>query len=285
MTPRSIRRAAERKAVKKARKAAHQLSAAAPQAAASTFSDTPLESPEPEFVEAGISSAQFAANRANAQLSTGPKSPEGKASSCLNAVKTALTGRTVLLPTDDAADYEDHVQGYQKELRPLGPRESTLVQSLADTDWRLTRIAGLEMSIFAQGRLQFAGEFHDRDASLRPGLTDLRTLLVYEKQLRNLQLQEARLHRRREKDTAALRTLQKEREHREAEQLELAAKFYLAAQHDHKPFDPEENGFDCSTEDIEAYLEAVRASQIARATFSKERAAASASAKASRQAA
>ena len=48
---------------------------------------------------------QLAANQANSQLSTGPKTPEGKATSSLNAVKTGLTGRTVLLPGDDAAAY------------------------------------------------------------------------------------------------------------------------------------------------------------------------------------
>ncbi|MGA8598820.1 MAG: hypothetical protein WB676_29225 [Bryobacteraceae bacterium] len=49
--------------------------------------------------------AQIAANQANAQLSTGPTSETGKAKSSLNAVKTGLTGRTVLLPGDDAAIY------------------------------------------------------------------------------------------------------------------------------------------------------------------------------------
>jgi len=42
-------------------------------------------------------SAQITANQKNAQLSTGPTSPDGKAKSSLNAVKTGLTGRTVLL--------------------------------------------------------------------------------------------------------------------------------------------------------------------------------------------
>ena len=49
---------------------------------------------------------RLAANRANAQLSTGPTSLAGKAKSSLNAVKTGLTGRTVLLPTEDAVLYE-----------------------------------------------------------------------------------------------------------------------------------------------------------------------------------
>jgi len=41
---------------------------------------------------------QLAANRANAQLSAGPTSSEGNAKISHNALKTGLTGRTVLLP-------------------------------------------------------------------------------------------------------------------------------------------------------------------------------------------
>ncbi len=49
--------------------------------------------------------AQIAANRRNAQLSSGPTSETGKATSSLNALKTRLTGRTVLLPSEDAGAY------------------------------------------------------------------------------------------------------------------------------------------------------------------------------------
>ncbi len=41
------------------------------------------------------SAAQIAANRANAQLPTGHTSETGKSKSCLNGVKTGLTGATV----------------------------------------------------------------------------------------------------------------------------------------------------------------------------------------------
>lgn len=50
-----------------------------------------------------ISLNRLAANRANAPLSTGPATAEGKAKSALNALKTGLTGKTVLLPNEDAA--------------------------------------------------------------------------------------------------------------------------------------------------------------------------------------
>jgi hypothetical protein len=58
--------------------------------------------------------AQIDANRANAQLSTGPSSPEGKAKSSHNALKTGLTGRTILLPTDDVAAYQNLVSLIEK---------------------------------------------------------------------------------------------------------------------------------------------------------------------------
>jgi len=197
MTARSIRRAAERKAQKLARK-----------------SETPAP-PSPARVEA---------NRANAQFSTGPRTEEGKCTSSLNAVKTGLTGVTVLLSTDDAAEYQRHIAAYEKEFQPVGIEESELVQSLADISWRLRRIPALEMAIYARGSVEFADEFAEENhPDVRRGLIELHTHLAYEKQLRNLQLQEARLVRRREKETTELRRLQQERKHRETPETDSPA--------------------------------------------------------------
>jgi hypothetical protein len=85
------------------------------------------------------------------------------------------------------------------------------VQSIADTFWRLARIPCLEMAIFAKGRIEFANLFDEHSPAARPHLMDAHTFLVYEKQIRNLQLQEARLVRRRERESADLRKLQDER--------------------------------------------------------------------------
>ena len=111
--------------------------------------------------------AQIAANQANALLSTGPTSAAGKAKSSLNAVKTGLTGRTVLLPSEDAALYEQHVTRFMQQYEPVGDEEQTLVQSLADTQWRLLRIPSLEAGIYALGRLEFAELFASEDESVR----------------------------------------------------------------------------------------------------------------------
>ena len=124
-------------------------------------------------------------NRANAQFSTGPSSEEGKAVSSRNALKTALTGRTVLLPGDDRDRYRLHLHAYFELWRPAGEHECVLVQAIADTWWRLARIPLLEQALYAKGRAELAD--HD------PALVELESYLLYEKQFRNLALQERRL--------------------------------------------------------------------------------------------
>src|SRR6185503_1272632 len=84
--------------------------------------------------------------------------------------------------------------------------------------WRLRRIPALESALFAKGRIEFADLFNEQDLAARPHLIDAHTFITYEKQIRNLQLQEARLTRRREKEIAELRRLQNERIQREQNQ-------------------------------------------------------------------
>ncbi|HEY6988541.1 MAG TPA: hypothetical protein VH369_09155 [Bryobacteraceae bacterium] len=182
--------------------------------------------------------AQIAANKKNAQLSTGPVSASGRAKSSLNAVKSGLTGRTILLPGEDAAEYQRHLAAFTGEFQPAGLRECELVQSIADTWWRLRRIPALEMALFAKGRIEFANLFEEEDLAARPHLIDAHTFLAYEKQIRNLQIQEARLARRREKEMAELRTLQQQRKEKEQGQEQKTPK-------------PAPNGFVFSTEEIE----------------------------------
>jgi hypothetical protein len=54
--------------------------------------------------------------------------------------------------------------------------------------------------LYARGSVIYADQFEEEDPAVRRGLIELQTHLVYEKQLRNLQLQEARKVRRREKE-------------------------------------------------------------------------------------
>jgi hypothetical protein len=182
---------------------------------------------------------------------------------------TALTGRTVLLPEDDAGHYENHLNQYKKAYQPVGERECELVQSLADTTWRLDRIPGLEEAIYARGNTEFAAEVSDLDPRSRSASLHMRTYLAYERQLRNLNLQEMRLHRLREKFIAEIKQLQKEREQKEKDDLAIAAKLYVAAKHDRKPFDPAGYGFEFSTADLEGYLHGQRAAFLTEKAISE----------------
>lgn len=288
MTPRSIRRAVERHAQKQALKAARNqalpelsaipASALEPESAAEPLeTDSPLSlaaplhsPPQVAPPAAVISPARLAANRANAQLSTGARTPEGKTRSSLNAVKSALTGRTVLLPSDDVADYEALILEHKRMYRPANYVESMLVQSIVDCLWRLARTSRIEMTIFAQGRDQFAPFAAHLPESQRAGFLDRHTAAHYEKDLRNLNIQENRLARRRDKEIAELKFLQAQRVQREKVELEMAAKLYLAAKSGNQPFDPASHGFEFSIAHIEKHVETLRSSLIAAQSGQKE---------------
>jgi hypothetical protein len=197
--------------------------------------------------------AQIAANQRNALLSTGPSSEAGKTKSSLNAVKTGLTGRTVLLPDDDAALYEAHVSQFMLRYEPAADDERNLVQSLADTEWRLLRIPSLEMGIYAVGRLEFAELFANEDAAVRKHLIEAKVFLAYQRQLNNLSIQENRLRRQREKDTTALHELQNNRKRRVEARLDEAARQYIQAVYEdrNQDFKPTELGFEFSLAEIE----------------------------------
>jgi len=208
-----------------------------------------------------ISQAQLAANRANAQHSTGPKSEAGRATSSLNAVKTALTGRTVLMPSDDAVEYQNYIQAHQDQYKPVGIIECYLLQSIVDCGWRLRRISSLEQAVFSVGRREFAEQFQGQSAD--PTEIDLHTSQVHQKELRNLHLQESRLFRRREKELAELRALQAERRQKEEAALAEASAVYLAAQAAGASYEPtpDENGFVFTTPQIQRYLAAQTSNQ------------------------
>jgi hypothetical protein len=157
--------------------------------------------------------AQINANRANSQSSTGPSSPEGKLKSSHNAVKTGLTGRTILLPSDDVAAYENFVEILNRKYQPKDDYEKHLTQSIADTEWRLLRIPTLETGYYALGRHELAAECaHESNPQVRAAMLDALIDRTFKKDLRNLALQERRLRSQLAKFVAELSQLQEDRE-------------------------------------------------------------------------
>src|SRR5471032_1684674 len=65
-----------------------------------------------------ISEKQLAANRANAEKSTGPQTPEGKNRSKLNAVRHNLTGQVAALTEPDRVAFNAFSQDLIRDLDP-----------------------------------------------------------------------------------------------------------------------------------------------------------------------
>ena len=96
--------------------------------------------------------ARQAINRENAQHSTGPRTPEGKATVSLNANRHNLTGR-LLIREDEQAPFAEFQIQHQNQINPQGALEITLSEMLISAGWNLRRIEILEADTLAQGSL------------------------------------------------------------------------------------------------------------------------------------
>ena len=95
-------------------------------------------------------SARAAANRLNAQKSTGPRTAAGKAKAALNALKHGLTSQSPLLPTEDPTEYQTFAEGYLEELDPKTVEQFNLAQQLITVSWKLNRIPQIEAKVLAE---------------------------------------------------------------------------------------------------------------------------------------
>jgi hypothetical protein len=109
-------------------------------------------------------------------------------------------------------------------------------------------------AFYALGRLEFAELLLNEDEAVRQHLLEAKVFLTYQRQLNNLSIQEGRLRRQREKDTAALRELQEKRRRKRQARLDEAARDYIQAVHEDRQDDfddPSKLGFEFSLGEIE----------------------------------
>ena len=95
------------------------------------------------------SQRQIAANRLNAQASTGPRTAEGKAASSRNALTHGLTARTLLLEGEDPQEYRWLRQGVIHDYRPATTLERELVEQIVSVLWRMRRVPAVEAALTA----------------------------------------------------------------------------------------------------------------------------------------
>ena len=140
---------------------------------------------------------QIQANRENAQHSTGPRTPEGKARAAVNRTTHALTGRHAVLATESPADFDRLLANLRDEWDPQSETESQQVELLAHHWWRLFRIARLENDAFSK-RFALTGEVE------RISRYEVRIRRAYHQAIETLRKLQSTP--RREKDEMSIRT-------------------------------------------------------------------------------
>ncbi len=114
MQSRQLRRAAERQALKQARK--------------------PQTTPVPE-----VSTSRAEINRENSQHSSGPRTPEGKSASSRNSFKHGLYSKALIYPGENPAELDALKADLRAQHQPVNTTEEILVNEMAEQFWRIRR--------------------------------------------------------------------------------------------------------------------------------------------------
>ena len=94
------------------------------------------------------SAKQIAANRRNAVKSTGPRTPQGRAVSKMNALKHGILSKQVLVHGLILEESREELEALQRrfweDLQPVGVTEEMLVDQIVTAHWRLRRALAAE---------------------------------------------------------------------------------------------------------------------------------------------
>jgi hypothetical protein len=146
---------------------------------------------------------QVRANQHNAQLSTGPKTEEGKRKVSLNGITHGLTAKPVVIHDEDAQAFDQMRAALLAAYKPVGDVETLHADRAAVALWRLHRVLALE------GRLLLARQAAEEDETPQQAWT--RELELVGKGLPGLSRYEHELEHNFKTSLAALREEQDRR--------------------------------------------------------------------------
>lgn len=119
------------------------------------------------------SEKQIAANRENAQLSTGPVTPEGKEKIKLNALKHGACSKAILLPHEDKGASTALGDILVRTYSPESELEYKHLAELQECEWRMDRIRKAQSNMLALGIRENMSQFADEeDIEVRRGLAE-----------------------------------------------------------------------------------------------------------------
>ena len=97
-----------------------------------------------------LSAARQSANASNAQLSTGPRTSDGKARSAQNARKHGLAAAGLVITPEDREEFDALRAGLQADVAPHGALQQTLFDELVAAAWNLRRIRVMENELYSR---------------------------------------------------------------------------------------------------------------------------------------
>jgi hypothetical protein len=222
-----------------------------------------------------VTDAQLNANRQNAQQSTGPRTPDGKQRSRLNATRHSLTGQVLVTTEEDKAAYDKHCRGFFEDWQPRSNGEKHLVQTLADKQWQMHHASALLQSIQVLGHVELQDKIDVEHPEIHAALTAGLVAMDKCKQLDLISRYASRLQRDYSNALKNLQVLQAQRKQQEVQEFEEAALLRTYYQMEEIPFIPAEFGFVLSLHRIDTYnrrTEALAKARIARdLNFNREK--------------
>jgi hypothetical protein len=141
------------------------------------------------------------------------------------------------------------------------------VQALADTSWRLNRVAALETNLLTLGVASQLNPFSDSPQQIQDAFSIVAALESQSKALANLSMHSQRLSRQFERTVIQLRELQKIRRAQEANDLDSLLDITEMYEDKGETYDPSEHGFVFSEQQIKERFVARKRENLAEEAY------------------
>jgi hypothetical protein len=164
--------------------------------------------------------------RINGAKSHGPSTPEGRAKSSRNSLRHGLSAKSIVLPNEDADEYQQLLDAHIDQFHPRTGVEMELVEAMAVARWRLRRIRTIETNLFTTELDRYQ---EDLESEPEYKTADDRLAYVFKKLADNSQSlamlvrYEATLTRSYDRAFKQLQTLQRQNEPKPAPALALVS--------------------------------------------------------------
>jgi hypothetical protein len=157
--------------------------------------------------------------------------------------------RSPVLTTEDPAAYQRHCRQFFDEYQSATPTETQLTQQIADTAWRLNRIPLLEAALLDRAANPPSAQAAPPNQEMAFDIVDAHRALA------TLGMHSQRLSRQFQKTLDQLREIQAERRLQQERDLKRAAALLELHKHKGIPYDPAQDGFVFSKDQVEAFSE------------------------------